>query len=124
MDLNIIRHTMKVIIKLDGYFTVPGVIVITAGGIITAIYGRFPILGTGWILWSIIMFSISGLAFVFKVVPLQKKLYAMTPESGREPDDFDWGAFKMVYHDWDIWGLIALLTPLAAFVMMILKWPH
>ena len=72
-DLRIISHTMKGIIKADRYFTIPGVIVITGGGLMSAIYGHFPILRTGWILWSIIMFSISGLVFAFKVAPLQKK---------------------------------------------------
>ena len=38
--------------------------------------------------------------------------------------DFDWEHFKRVYVKWDIWGLIALLTPLAAFAMMVLKLPH
>src|SRR5262245_12906495 len=78
MDLKIITFTMKGIITADMYFTIPGVIVITAGGLLAAIYGHFPILHTGWIFWSIIMFSISGLAFAFKVAPLQKRIYNLT----------------------------------------------
>src|SRR6187200_2585568 len=73
-DLKIIAFAMKGIIKADRYFTVPGVVVITAGGFLAAIHGHFPILRTGWIFWSIIMFSISGLAFIFKVAPLQNKI--------------------------------------------------
>src|SRR4030095_14039718 len=65
-DLKIISHTMKGIIKADRYFTIPGVIIITAGGFMAAIYGHFPILQTGWIFWSIVLFTISGLAFAFK----------------------------------------------------------
>jgi hypothetical protein len=38
--------------------------------------------------------------------------------------DFNWANFKKVYLEWNIWGLIALLTPLAAFVMMTLKIPR
>jgi len=122
-DLKIINHTMKGIIKADRYFTIPGVIIITAGGFLAAIYGHFPILRTGWIFWSIILFSISGLAFAFKVAPLQKRIYNLTfnKESSK---DFDWINFSRVYLQWDIWGLIALLTPMAAFVMMTLKIPH
>ena len=122
-DLKIINFTMKGIIKADRYFTIPAVIVITAGGFLTAIYGHLPILGTGWILWSIIMFSISGLAFAFKVVPLQKKVYNLTLNK-ETSTDFDWTNFRRAYSSWDIWGLVALLTPLAAFVMMILKIPQ
>jgi uncharacterized membrane protein len=122
-DLNIIRHTMMVIIKLDRYFTIPGVLVITAFGLIAAISGHYPILRTGWILWSIIMFSISGLAFGIKLAPLQKKIYHLTLDK-ESTTDFDWKYFNKVYLEWDIWGLIALLTPLSAFVMMTLKIPQ
>ena len=121
-DLKIITFTMKGIIKADRYFTIPGVIVITVGGFLAAIYGHFPILRTGWIFWSIIMFSISGLAFAFKVAPLQKRIYHLTFKG--IATDFDWENFGKVYLEWDIWGLIALLSPLAAFVMMTLKIPQ
>lgn len=122
-DLKIINFTMKGIIKADRYFTIPGVIIITAGGFLAAIYGHLPILKTGWILWSIIMFSISGLAFSFKLAPLQKKIYNLTLNK-ETSTDFDWSNFSKVYFEWDIWGFIALITPLAAFVMMTLKIPQ
>ena len=122
-DLKIISFVMKGIIKADRYFTLPGVVIITAGGFLAAIYGNFPILRTGWIFWSVIMFSISGLAFAFKVAPLQKKIYNLTLNKDSSID-FNWENFKKVYFEWDIWGLVALLTPLAAFVMMTLKIPH
>ena len=121
-DLKIINHTMKVIILADRYFTIPGVIIITAGGFLAAIYGHFPILRTGWIFWSIVLFSISGIIFGFKVAPLQKKIYDIT--LNKQPSfNFDWAYFSKAYFEWDIWGLIAVLTPLAAFVMMTLKIP-
>ena len=122
-DLKIINFTMKGIIKADRYFTIPGVIIITAGGFLAAIYGHLPILKTGWIFWSIIMFSISGLAFSFKLAPLQKKIYNLTLNK-EVSIDFDWSNFSKVYFQWDLWGFIALITPLAAFVMMTLKIPQ
>ena len=122
-DLTIIHHTMNGIMIADRYFTIPGVIVITFAGIMAAIYGHLPILRTGWILWSIILFSISGLAFAFKVAPLQRKIHKFT--RGLENSaDFDWIKFRKIYFAWDIWGLIAVLTPLTAFVMMTLKIPQ
>lgn len=121
-DLKIIRHTMDAIIKLDRYFTVPGVVVITAAGIFAAIYGHFPILGTRWILWSIIMFTISGIVFGVRVVPLQKRIYNVTLDKEMLLDS-EWNRFMKLYLQWDIWGIIAILTPMAAFVMMTLKVP-
>src|SRR5438270_10965824 len=113
-DLKIISFTINSIIKLDNYFTIPGVITITTFGIFAAVFGHFPLLHTGWILWSIIMFSISGLAFGFKVAPLQKTIYHFTLNKENE-SDFDWVNFHKLYFQWDLWGLLATLTPLAAF---------
>lgn len=121
-DVKIIRYTMRTIIKLDRYFTVPGVVVITAAGIFAAIYGHFPILGTGWILWSIIMFTISGIVFGVRVAPLQKLIHNMTQDK-EMLSNTEWNRFMNLYFQWDIWGIIALLTPTVAFVMMILKVP-
>jgi uncharacterized membrane protein len=124
-DLKIINHTIKGIIASDRYFTVPGVFFIILGGVMTAINGRVPILQTGWILWSLILFSIAGIAFMVKLAPLQKKIYNLTlrnPETLQ--NDFDWLMFEKLYFAWNLWGLIALLTPLGALAMMVLKIPQ
>jgi uncharacterized membrane protein len=122
-DLKIITFTMKGIRDGDRYFTIPGVLVITASGFFAAISAHFPILHIGWILWSIIMFSISGLAFAFKVAPLQKKIYHLTLKK-ESSTNFDWNNFNKVYLAWDIYAFIALMTSLAAFIMMTLKIPR
>jgi uncharacterized membrane protein len=122
-ELQIISHTMKGIIKADRYFTIPGIIIITTFGIMAAISAHFPIFHTGWIVWSIILFSISGIVFSIKVAPLQRKIYNLTSNKNGSPD-FDWKNFDKIYLQWDVWGLIALATPLLAFLMMILKIPQ
>ena len=120
-DLKIISHSIKGVIKSDRLFTIPGVIFIILGGFMAAISGRLPLLHTGWIFWSIVLFSISGLAFAWKVAPLQKKIKNLT---SNHSGDFDWTFFKKVYSQWELWGLFSLLTPFAALVMMVLKLPH
>lgn len=122
-NLKIINFTIKGIITADRYFTIPGVIAITTFGILAAVYGHFPLLRTGWILWSIILFSISGLAFGFKVAPLQKTILKLT-DINENANAFNWHYFQKKYIEWEIWGFIALFTPLAAFVMMTLKIPN
>jgi len=121
-DLKIIAHTIKGVIKSDRIFTMPGVIFITTFGFIAAIYGRLPLLGTGWILWSIILFSISGISFAIKVAPLQKKILEMALRQ-ENSNDFNWIDFKTLYLKWELWGAFALITPLGALVMMTLKIP-
>jgi hypothetical protein len=57
------------------------------------------------------------------LIQMQRKLYNLTLTSPDDTNEFDWSRFNKVYKEWDIWGLIATLTPLAAFVMMVLKHP-
>lgn len=122
-DEKIIGFTIRGIILADTIFTTPAVIIITATGIMTAIIGHYPIFGTGWILWPIVMFVLSGAAFIAKVAPLQKKMGVMTAEV-LSAGDIDWVKFRSLYRSWELWGLIATVTPIAAAAMMILKVPQ
>lgn len=119
-DPKLLAFTMDGIIKSDRLFTIPGVVVIIAAGVALAILGRYPILGTGWILWSLVLFSISGLAFMAKVAPLQRALRAMA-EAGARDGKFDLGAYHALAARWELWGAVALLTPLASLLLMVLK---
>ncbi|HVO73860.1 MAG TPA: DUF2269 family protein, partial [Ignavibacteriaceae bacterium] len=76
-----IAAAFKGIIKADRLFTMPGVVGIIIGGFGAAGQGGFPILSTGWILCSLILFIISGAAFMAKLIPLQKKIYALASSS-------------------------------------------
>lgn len=117
-DVKIISHTMLGIIQADRIFTIPAVVIMVIAGIFAAVHGHYPLLSTGWILWSIIMFSISGIAFSL-LGPLQKKIYKYTLR-----DDFSWVEFGRLNTRWSIIGSIATITPLIALVMMVLKVPR
>lgn len=116
-DADKIAFAFKGIIKADRYFTMPGVIGITLFGIGLAMHAKIPILGTGWILWSIILFIISGIAFMVKLVPLQKKLAALVSNK----EKFSWDEYHKLSKQWDLWGYLALLTPWIATILMVLK---
>src|SRR4029077_1109145 len=62
-DARIIAHTMEGIIKADRIFTIPGVILILIGGLGAAYAADLSILKTGWILWGLGLFILSGIAF-------------------------------------------------------------
>jgi uncharacterized membrane protein len=117
LDREILAHTMRGLIRADRWFTIPGVIAITAAGILAAIQAGPPLLRTGWILWSIVAFTLSGLAFAWKVAPLQKELLALTEGSG----ELDWATYRSKSRQWEWWGLFATLMPLAAVVLMVWK---
>ena len=118
-DFKAIASTFQGITKSDRIFTLPGIIFITLAGIVAAIHGHLPILGTGWILWSIILFSISGVIFSIYVAPLQKKIAKFADSADSSNDN--WRQYEKIYKQWEFWGLLATLTPVAAFILMVIK---
>ena len=125
-DPRIIAHTLDGIIRSDRWFTIPGVVLIVASGVAAAVRGGLPIFGTPWIWQSLVLFGISGLAFGFQVAPLQVRLRSVALEAARGDWDAtrsDWDAarYRALSRRWEVWGLVATLTPLAAFVLMVLK---
>ena len=119
-DPRIVAHTLDGIIRSDRWFTIPGVLAILVFGFAAAVVGRLPILGTGWILWSIVLFTISGLAFTLRVAPLQERM-ARLARHGIATGAFDRDLYAAWSRSWGVWGLVATLAPLAALVLMVLK---
>ena len=119
-NAGILAHTMDGIIRSDRLFTMPGVIGIIVFGFAAAGRKGLPVLHTGWILWTIVLFSISGLVFMARVAPLQRKLRAIAA-AGAESGSFDVAAYHALARQWEIWGAVALLTPLAGLALMVLK---
>ncbi len=120
-DVRFIAHTMHGIIRSDRWFTIPGVVVITVAGIFAAIQAGLPILRTGWIFWSLVAFSISGITFAWRVAPLQKQILALATTT--RDAAFDWALYRSKSLQWELWGLLATVTPVIAVVMMVLKRP-
>lgn len=114
-DARLLAHTMNGIVRSDRLFTIPGVIVIIVSGLAAAIHGGLPLLRTGWILWTLVLFSISGLIFMLRVAPLQRQLYALA-ESGVQSGDFEYARYHALAVRWEIWGAAALMTPVAVIV--------
>ena len=112
----IIAHTMRGLIRADRWFTIPGVVVITAAGVFAAMQAGLPLLRTGWIFWSIVAFSLSGVAVGWKVAPLQKELLRMSTGT-----DLDWTTYRSKSLQWELWGLFATIMPLIAVVLMVWK---
>ncbi|MBI1731043.1 DUF2269 family protein [Candidatus Acetothermia bacterium] len=117
---DIITHTLQGIIRSDRIFTIPSVLLIVIFGFSAAITGGYPILRTGWIFWAIVLFTISGISFMMKVVPLQRQLLEVA-ESGQKGGKLDWTLYEKLSKEWELYGGIALLAPLLAAAMMVLK---
>jgi len=118
-DLRFIASTFDGIIRSDRWVTLPGVAGMVIAGVGASIDARLPILSTGWIFWSIVLLSISGVIFAFRVAPLQRSLLELAVAG-------DNSALAMTsldrdFRHWERWGLIALMAPLMALVLMVLK---
>ncbi|HEX2139863.1 MAG TPA: DUF2269 family protein [Woeseiaceae bacterium] len=118
-DSALIAATFDGIIRADRWFTTPGVIGLTASGFAAAMTGGYPILGTGWILWGIALLVISGAAFGMRVAPLQRELVRLARQGLGEPGIGE--RFRKQYASWQLWGTVALLAPLVAVAIMVVK---
>jgi uncharacterized membrane protein len=118
-DFRLIASTFEGITRSDRLFTMPGVFGILIGGVVAAIHGKFPILGTGWILWSIVLFSISGIVFGVRLAPLQRRIAEFA--RGADASEVAWDSYRKMYTKWELWGLVAMLAPAVAVVIMVLK---
>ena len=119
-DARLIAHAMDGVIRSDRLFTVPGVVLIIASGVFAAIQGGFPIFGTPWILWTLVLFGISGAVFGMKLAPLQRQMRAHA-QAGAHSGAFDYVAYHRLSRQWDAWGLVATATPLVGLALMVLK---
>lgn len=118
-DLRLIASTFEGISRSDRWFTMPGVFGIVLGGVAAAVEGNLPILGTGWILWPIVLFSISGIIFGARVAPLQRKIAEVARAADSSADA--WDSYETIYRRWELWGLLALFAPAIAMAIMVLK---
>ena len=119
-DPRIMAHIMDGIIRSDQLFTVPGVALLTILGLAAAITGGLPILGTGWIWQGIVLLMIAGITFSTRLKPLQRDLRDIA-RKGATGGPWDQAAYARLSKQWAFWGAVALVTPLAAVFLMVLK---
>ncbi len=112
-----IAETFKNLIKADKVFTMPSVTLLILFGLGTAMQGNYSLVETPWILWSIVMIIISAYAFMSKVSPLQKQIYALA----NSEEKFTWDEYLVLSRKWNVWGTIATVTPYIAVALMVLK---
>lgn len=117
-DPAIIAYTMSGIIRGDRVFTIPAIVLLVIAGVGAAQIGHLSILGTGWILWAIVLFIVSGIAFG-PLSRTQRELAAIA--TAGKGGTMDWARYEALSNKWALWGTIALVTPLLAVACMVLK---
>lgn len=114
----VMAHTIDGIIRADRIFTIPGVIVLLLAGLATAFTGHYSILGTGWILWGLGLFILSGIAFG-PIARAQRELLKLAT-AGLQSDE-QRRQYQALTGQWNLYGTIATVAPLLALVIMVLK---
>jgi len=119
-DFSIIKHSIVGVMRSDRVFTIPAVFVIISAGILAALHGNIQILRTGWVLWSIALFTLSGVIFSTRLSVILRKMQEI---ANRQYNEQEWNSMNQLYKQWNMWAVIAITMPLAALVMMVLKVP-
>ena len=119
-DPKLQAYALRGIIRSDAFFTIPAVFLIIISGVWLASEAGLPLLGTRWILWSLIAFGLSGLLFGIFLAPLQKKMMneALAAAPGAE---WPSAAYRRMSHSWELVGILAILLPLGALALMVFK---
>jgi uncharacterized membrane protein len=120
-DISILKHSVKGIMKSDQVFTIPAVIIIIGAGILAAFYGNISVLRTGWIVWSIGLFTLSGVIYSTRLSVILREMLLLTNDN-TDPEK-KWASINNLYKQWNIWAMIAILMPVTALIMMVLKIP-
>lgn len=121
-NILIIHYSFRTLIKSDKYFTIPGVTIVVIGGILVALQSDYPLLRTGWILWSVVIFTLVGFVFAGVLLPLQSKISKTLVNV--EKENFNWGYYNQTYRAWEIWSFVAIIGTTLVLIMMILRWPN
>ena len=119
-DPRLQAHALAGIIRSDAWFTLPSVVAIIATGVALAMMAGLPIVGTEWILVSLVAFGLSGLLFGVSLAPAQERLLAMAREAeagGEWPSP----AYRRLSMRRKVIGIAAILLPLAALALMVFK---
>ena len=119
-DARLIAHAADGVLRSDRLFTMPSVLVIIASGVFAAMQGGIPLLRTGWILWSLVLFGIAGIVFGVRLTPLQRRMRDLA-QAGAASGSFDRAAYDRLSRQWDFWGTVATLAPIGALALMVLK---
>jgi uncharacterized membrane protein len=118
-DPKLVAHAVEGVIRSDRLFTTPGVIGILAAGLLLTFQADWSLLRTGWILWTLVLFLISGAIFGMRVAPLQRQMLALAQQGSA--GGFDVERYRTLARQWEVWGGLALAAPVAGLALMVLK---
>ncbi len=115
----VVAHTFAGLMTADRWVTPIAVVTIVGSGIALAVRTGLGLLSTGWILWSLGSFLISGALFLLRVLPLQSRLASWTA-ADPEPT-FDWRRYRREARRWSFWAHLSIGAAFLALALMVLR---
>lgn len=117
-DPRLLAEAMAGVIRSDRWLTVPGVVLVISAGIYAAIQGKLSLLGTPWILWSVLAVSASGVLYL-PLARLQQRIVARALAAHAK-----WADCAPLLRRWGQLGGASLLLAWTALALMVLKLPR
>lgn len=118
--IQVTAHSLNLVNMADKWLTTISVILILGSGVVAAIMTGIPIFGTGWILWSLVVFGLSGLIFVIRVLPLQVRM-ERTAVKILKQESITNDQLHMDIKRWKRWAGLASTAAFLAIVLMVFK---
>lgn len=118
-DRETTAFAQRMVTGTDWSLTLAGIVLTMVGGYGMALYGRFPLLEPGWLLYGQLGFLLSGIIWGLVLVPIQTKqarLVRESPRGGALPDIY-WHLSRR----WLRWGIAATVPLVASLWFMVFK---
>ena len=116
-----IAFAQRLVTGTDWTLTAGGIVLTVVGGYGMLLVAGLPWFGMGWLLWSQVLFVVSGLIWLVALLPIQVRQARMTrafAAGGEIPP-----AYWRLARAWIVWGVVATLPLLAAMWLMVAKRP-
>ncbi len=113
----VLSFAQKLVTYTDWSMTAWGAALIMGGGYFMAISAGFP-LGEGWLLWSQILFAVSGLLWLAILVPIQVKQARLAKNFAADDAGEE---YRTLSRRWLAWGLASTAPLVAATWLMVAK---
>ena len=117
-----IAFSQRLVTGTDWVFTGGGIVLMVVGGYGMVLVAGMPLLQPGWLLWSQLMFVLSGAIWAGVLLPLQVRQARMTRAFTREGEIP--ARYWRLARAWIFWGVTATLPLLVAMYLMVVKVPR
>ena len=117
-DPKLLAHTMDGIIRSDRLFTLPGVLLISPRASVLAVR-TLPVAANR--LDSVDTRAVRDFRRRIRCARRADAARAQGARRARMQGGFDYARYRALALRWEIWGAVALLTPVAGLALMILK---